>query len=199
MPQKSHAKPAWEDVDITHHQPLPPQLNKNRQQQQWHHNHYRQQQEWQQQQGLEMQMRLKPQVCFFSFLFSCSTNHYSLDYATYYAYRTMTTPHLLPGLCSYSSYQGHQTSKGGNSMEVLHGSTPCTRQFNGLIDVYKSHLASDGIVSLSCSSSYRLQYGLFYSCSTVWVHMVGLFFCYRQPEIDLERYGTAVLSSTSYS
>ena len=115
MPRKSRAKPAWEDVNITHHQPLPPQLNKNRQQQQWHHNHYRQQQEWQQQQGLEMQMCLEPQVCFFSFLFSCSTNHYSLDYTTYYTYRT----HLLPGLCSYSSYQGHQTSKGGNSMKVL--------------------------------------------------------------------------------
>ena len=60
-------------------------------------------------------MCLEPQVCFFFFLFSCSTNHYSLDYTTYYTYRT----HLLPGLCSYSSYQGHQTSKGGTSMEVL--------------------------------------------------------------------------------
>ena len=107
MPQKSHAKPAWEDVNITHHEPLPPQLNKNQQQQQWHHNHYRKQREWQ------------PQGIFFSFLFSCSTNHYSLDYATYYAYRTTTTPHLLPGLCSYLSYQGHQASKGGTSVEVL--------------------------------------------------------------------------------
>ena len=119
MPQKSHTKPAWEDVDITHHQPLPLQLNKNQQQQQWHHNHYWKQREWQQQQGLETQMHLEPLVWFSSFLFSCSTNHYSLDYTAYYAYRTMTTPHLLPGLCSYSSYQGHQTSKGGTSVEVL--------------------------------------------------------------------------------
>ena len=119
MPRKSRTKPAWEDVNITHHQPLPPQLNKNQQQQQWHHNHYRQQWEWQQQQGLETQMCLEPQVCFFSFLFSCSTNHYSLDYVIYYTYRTTTTPYLLPGLCLYSSYQGHQTSKGGTSVEVL--------------------------------------------------------------------------------
>ena len=68
--------------------------------------------------GLRCRCVSSPRYVFFSFLFSCSTKHYSLDYVTYYAYRTMTT-HLLPGLCSYSSYQGHQTSKGGTSVEVL--------------------------------------------------------------------------------